>query len=105
MIAPSKRRLHVAPESRPVLARHARLKHDEARGRWVLLVPERILAPDPIAIEILQLCDGERDVNAIVDALAIKFVADREVIAADVVELLQDLADKGFVIAAREKIQ
>ncbi|MBV5271104.1 MAG: pyrroloquinoline quinone biosynthesis peptide chaperone PqqD, partial [Afipia sp.] len=59
------RRIDITEGSRPILARHARLKFDEARQVWVILVPERVLAPDEIAVEILQLCDGVRNVNQI----------------------------------------
>ena len=96
------RRLTVTEAARPKLARHARLRFDETRDRWVLLVPERVLAPDEIAIEILNLCDGVRDVAAIVETLAEKYAAPREVILTDVTALLQDLADKGFVVGAKE---
>lgn len=99
------RRMQVAEGSRPVLAQHARLRFDKTRDRWVLLVPERVLAPDEVAIEILQLCDGDRDVAGIVDLLVAKYAAAREVIAADVIELLQDLALKGFLVNAREKVR
>lgn len=96
------RRISVSETSRPVLPRHARLKFDETRQRWVILAPERVLAPDEIAVEILQLCDGARDVAAIIDALAAKYTADRAEIGRDVVAMLQDLADKGFLTEARE---
>ena len=61
------------------------------------------MAPDEIAVEVLQLCDGVRDVAAIVDQLAEKYNAEREAIATDVIAMLQDLADKGFLTEAREK--
>jgi pyrroloquinoline quinone biosynthesis protein D len=96
------RRITVSEASRPVLPRHARLKFDETRQRWVILAPERVLAPDEIAVEILQLCDGARSVTAIVDALAAKYAADRGEIGTDVIAMLQDLADKGFLTEARE---
>lgn len=96
------RRMSVSEASRPVLPRHARLKFDDTRQRWVILAPERVLAPDDIAVEILQLCDGARDVAAIIDALAAKYTADRAEIGRDVVAMLQDLADKGFLTEARE---
>jgi pyrroloquinoline quinone biosynthesis protein D len=89
--------------SRPVLPRYARLHFDKARDRWVLLVPERVLVPDETAVEILQLCDGARSIADVVDLLAEKYVADREAIAGDVIAMLQDLADKGFVIDAGEE--
>ncbi|MGX7741895.1 pyrroloquinoline quinone biosynthesis peptide chaperone PqqD [Rhodopseudomonas parapalustris] len=96
------RRISVSETSRPVLPRHARLKFDETRQRWVILAPERVLAPDEIAVEILQLCDGARDVVAIIDALAAKYAAGRAEIGRDVIAMLQDLADKGFLTEARE---
>ncbi|QND70064.1 pyrroloquinoline quinone biosynthesis peptide chaperone PqqD [Tardiphaga robiniae] len=99
----SNRRISVSEASKPVLARHARLKFDETRQRWVILAPERVLAPDDIAVEILQLCDGERNVADIIDLLVTKYAAPRDDIGTDVVAMLQDLADKGFLTQAREK--
>jgi pyrroloquinoline quinone biosynthesis protein D len=103
MAALRSRNISVNEASRPVLPRHARLKFDETRQRWVILAPERVLAPDEIAVEVLQLCDGVRSVAAIIDQLAEKYTADRAAISIDVVAMLQDLADKGFITEAREK--
>ena len=97
------RNISVSEASRAILPRHARLKFDETRKVWVILAPERVLAPDEIAVEVLQLCDGERRVAEIVDLLAAKYAAPRDAIAADVIAMLQDLADKGFLAEAREK--
>jgi pyrroloquinoline quinone biosynthesis protein D len=99
----SNRRISVSEASKPVLPRHAKLKFDETRQRWVILAPERVLAPDDIAVEILQLCDGERNVADIIDLLVAKYAAPRDDIGTDVVAMLQDLADKGFLTQAREK--
>jgi pyrroloquinoline quinone biosynthesis protein D len=97
------RNISVSEASRPVLPRHARLKFDATRQVWVILAPERVLAPDAIAVEVLQLCDGVRSVAQMVDQLAAKYAADRDAISTDVVAMLQDLADKGFLTEAREK--
>jgi pyrroloquinoline quinone biosynthesis protein D len=97
------RNITVSEASRPVLPRHAKLKFDATRQVWVILAPERVLAPDEIAVEVLQLCDGVRTVEAMVDLLAEKYAADRAAISTDVVAMLQDLADKGFLTEAREK--
>jgi pyrroloquinoline quinone biosynthesis protein D len=97
------RNISVTEASRPVLPRHARLKFDETRQRWVILAPERVLAPDDIAVEVLQLCDGVRSVEAMIDLLAEKYAADRAAISTDVVAMLQELADKRFLTEAREK--
>lgn len=96
------RRIDITEQSRPVLARHAKLKFDESRQVWVILVPERVLAPDEIAVEILQLCDGVRNVDQIIDVLAAKYAADRAMIGADVIAMLRDLADKGFLAEAQD---
>ena len=97
------RNISVSEASRPKLPRHAKLKFDETRQVWVILAPERVLAPDEIAVEVLQLCDGVRSVADMVDQLAAKYAADREAILTDVIAMLQDLADKGFLTEAREK--
>jgi pyrroloquinoline quinone biosynthesis protein D len=97
------RNISVSEASRPVLPRHAKLKYDETRQVWVILAPERVLAPDEIAVEVLQLCNGERNVGDLADQLAAKYAAPREAILADVIVMLQDLADKGFLTEAREK--
>jgi pyrroloquinoline quinone biosynthesis protein D len=89
----------VAGESRLSFAPHVKFRHDETRGRWVVLAPERLLLPDEPAVEILKLIDGARSVDALLDALAEKFAAPRAVIAGDVLPLLQDLVDKGVLAA------
>jgi len=97
------RNISVSETTRPVLPRHAKLKFDETRQVWVILAPERVLAPDEIAVEVLQLCDGVRNVATMVDALAEKYAAPREAILTDVTAMLQDIADKGFLTEVREK--
>ena len=99
----SGRNSSVSEASRPILPRHTRLKFDETRQVWVILAPERVLAPDEIAVEVLQLCDGVRSVADMVDRLAAKYAAERNAIATDVIAMLQDLADKGFLTEARER--
>ncbi len=79
----------------PRFARGVRLHEDKARGRWVVMAPERMFVPDETALEVLRLVDGARDVEAILDALAAKFDAPREEIAADVRPMLDDLVAKG----------
>src|SRR6201987_5154852 len=98
----SPRNISVSEQSRPKLPRHAKLKFDETRKVWVILAPERVLAPDEIAVEVLQLCDGVRSVAEMVDQLAEKYAGPRAAIATDVIAMLQDLADKGFLTEARD---
>ena len=83
--------------SLPRLPRHVKLRFDQRRNRWIVLAPERVLMPDEIAVEILKRCDGKTSVSAIVATLAAAYEAPTEEIGKDVAEMLQDLADKGFV--------
>ena len=71
-----------------------RLKKDEARGRHVLLGPERALVMDQIGIAILGEVDGVKTVRQMIGALAQTYSADLSVIGADVAVFLAELAEK-----------
>jgi pyrroloquinoline quinone biosynthesis protein D len=79
---------------RPRLAPGVRLHFDSTRSAWVLLGPERVIEAEGPAHEILKRCDGTRTVGAIVDELAALYTADRAEIAADVNDMLIELATK-----------
>ena len=81
----------------PAFNRGFRLRHDEVRGAWVVLAPERLFMLDGPAVEVLKLVDGIRTVPEIVDELASKFAAPRDAIASDVDTMLRDLSDKGAI--------
>ena len=83
----------------PRLPRGVKLREDKARGRWVVMAPERMFVPDETALEVLKLVDGARSVDAIVDELAARFAAPRDEIFGDVAEMLRDLMDKGKLAA------
>ena len=83
----------------PRFAPGVRLHHDQARARWVVMAPERMFVPDDIALEVLRLIDGTRDETAIVGLLAEKFAAPVPVIAGDVRTMLDDLVNRGAVLA------
>jgi pyrroloquinoline quinone biosynthesis protein D len=83
----------------PRFAPGVRLHHDKARARWVVMAPERMFIPDETALEVLQLVDGARDLDAIIDALVAKFEAPRDVIAADVHAMVEDLTNRGALQA------
>lgn len=84
----------VLSDAKPRLPRGVRLRRDEVRNQWLLLAPERVLHPDPIAVAVLERCDGARTVSEIVDDLATAYAAPREIIETDVKKMLADLADK-----------
>jgi pyrroloquinoline quinone biosynthesis protein D len=81
----------------PRFRRGVKFRFDAVRQCWVLLAPEKLFMPDEIAVEILKLVDGERSLDAIVDDLAARFDAPRDLIATDVAAALQDLAVRGAV--------
>ena len=66
------------------------------------IIEERVLVPDDISVAVVQLCDGVRSIIDIVAVLAAKFAAPPELIQTDCLALLQDLADKGFLLAITE---
>ena len=84
-------------ETVPRLVRGVRLTEDKARNRWVIQAPERLFVPDETALHVLRLVDGARTLDGIVDELALRFEAPRDVIAHDVGELLADLIERKVV--------
>lgn len=83
----------------PKLPRHAKLRFDEARKKWIINAPERVFELDEIAAEVMQLVNGESSIIDIVDILVKKFEgASKEVVKKDVLSMLQPLAEKGFIV-------
>jgi coenzyme PQQ biosynthesis protein PqqD len=78
----------VSADSRPQLARKARLRTDRISGETLLLYPEHGLVLNPSAAAILRLCDG-RSVRDIAAELAAPLD--------DVLEFLTTLSDRGLV--------
>ena len=97
-VAPRTRTI-IDKATRPVMPAHVKLRHDAGRGRWIILAPERVFEPDETAVAVLKLCDGSRSVADIAGVLANEYNAPIEEISADIVAMLQDLADKGVVKA------
>jgi pyrroloquinoline quinone biosynthesis protein D len=87
-------------ECRLKLPRHIKLRHDPGRGRWIILAPERVFNPDETAVEVLKLCDGQRSVRDIAEILSQQYQAPLEVVTTDIVDMLQDLTDKGVLTRA-----
>ena len=78
----------VSADSRPQIARKARLRTDRVSGETLLLYPEHGLVLNPSAAAILRLCDG-RSVRDIAAELAAPLD--------DVLEFLTTLSDRGLV--------
>jgi pyrroloquinoline quinone biosynthesis protein D len=78
----------LSADSRPQLARKARLRTDRLTGETVLLYPEHGLVLNASAAAILRLCDG-RSAGDIAGELGAPL--------ADVLEFLATLSDRGLV--------
>jgi len=78
----------LSADSRPQLARKARLRTDRVSGETLLLYPEHGLVLNPSAAAILRLCDGRsiRDIAA-------ELTAPLD----DVLEFLAAMSDRGLV--------
>ena len=84
--------------SKPALAAHVRLRFDKARETWTLQAPERSFMLDETAHAIIVRCDGEAELEAIIEDLRKAFGdPPRDAVEADVLGLVQDLADKGVI--------
>jgi len=82
----------------PKIARRARVKWDEPESRWMLLYPERGLALNDTAAEVVKLCDGTRSVDEIIAALAQSTRRGSVVeIERDVKEFLARLVEKNLI--------
>jgi pyrroloquinoline quinone biosynthesis protein E len=86
---------------KPRLSRGVRMRPDPRDGTPVLLSPERGLRLSATAAAILELCDGEREVEAIALELATRYgallPADRARIERDVLRLLTEMRGRGLV--------
>jgi len=84
--------------SRPRLAAHRRLRFDKIRESWTIQAPERAFLLDESAHAIVLRCNGETTIAAIVDDLCKAFAgAPRDVVATDVLKLVQDFLDGGVM--------
>ncbi len=93
----ARRPIVIAPASVPRFPRGTRFRFDATRQAWVILAPERVMLPDEIAVEVLKRVDGVRSVEALATELAGQFGAPREEVLADVLAMLQELADDGVL--------
>ena len=95
------RRPRVSPlssDSRPTLAKKARLRWDRQSSRYMLLYPERGLVLNGTAADVVQLCTGELSVGAIVERLSAKYASkERETVEREVLTFLAHMAERGLI--------
>ena len=78
----------------PRLWRLARLNFDTVRQQHVLLYPEGAVLLNPTGAAILELCDGQRSIQAIAQILGERYNCD---VIDDVTEYLSQLAERELV--------
>jgi pyrroloquinoline quinone biosynthesis protein D len=84
----------LTPSSVPAIWRLARVDFDQVRQQHVLLYPEGAVLLNETGAAILELCDGQRSVQAIADLLQARYNCD---VVQDVTEYLNALADKELI--------
>jgi len=82
--------------AKPKLARLFRMQWEEAQGAYVLLYPEGMVKLNQSAGEILKRCDGERDVQAIIDDIEQTFNATG--LEKDVTGFLEIATERGWIV-------
>ena len=84
--------------TRPRLVTGARLRYDEVREEHVLLVPEGVVRLNPTAAAVLELCDGERSLEEIINSLSARY--DGTGLRDDVEGLVDGMTQRGLVVDA-----
>jgi pyrroloquinoline quinone biosynthesis protein D len=84
---------------RPRLATKAKLRLDPKTGKHVLLYPEKGLLLNATGTAILQQCNGEQTLSAIVTALAAQFHTEPTRLEPEVLAFVQGLLDRGLLQA------
>ena len=82
--------------TKPKLARLFRMQWEEAQGAYVLLYPEGMVKLNQSAGEILKRCDGERDVQAIIDDIEQTFNATG--LEKDVTGFIEIATERGWIV-------
>jgi pyrroloquinoline quinone biosynthesis protein D len=82
--------------AKPKLARLFRMQWEEAQGAYVLLYPEGMVKLNQSAGEILKRCDGERDVQAIIDDIEQTFNATG--LEKDVTGFIEIATERGWIV-------
>ena len=81
---------------RLALPHGSRLHRCALRGRWTLLVPERVLFPCPITTDVLQRLDSGT-LGQIAERMAEDYEAPADVVLTDIAEILTELVENGHV--------
>lgn len=85
----------ISPSAKISFSPLHRLQWEESQQRFVILYPEGMVELNGPAAEILQLCDGSRDIDSIVDELETKF--EMSGLRPDIEDLLEAALKNGWI--------
>ena len=89
----------MSPVQRPRFGKGVKLRR-ESDGTAMLLIPEGALLLNDSAAAALELVDGRRSVDEIVDAVVERFDVERAQAHADVCELIDRLSERRLIESA-----
>ena len=91
----------ISPDFKPRLASKARLRYDRHADRHMLLYPEKGLALNPTATEIVKLITGELTVREIISNLTARYEgAPADKLEQEVYGFLEALRTRGLLEGA-----
>lgn len=85
------------------LSGDVRFRRFDDRGIVVRQRAAEVLVVNEVAVRILELVDGRRTANDLVEALMVEFDADRTTLEADVPRFLEELLAAGLIERAQER--
>jgi pyrroloquinoline quinone biosynthesis protein D len=91
--------MSLSPHAIPRLAPHYVFRWEESQAAWLLLYPEGLVKLNGSASEILQRCDGQRDVAAIVADVQLAFPGPSGEVEQGTLAFLEVACDKGWLRA------
>lgn len=89
----------VALTERPRLRSPGRMRYDKARQSELLLLPERVVELNEAAGAILRLCDGQRTIAEVIEALETAY--GQTGLGGDIVEFIASASERGWLELCR----
>lgn len=87
----------IKPETVLKISLKFRLQWEESQQKYVLLYAEGMVQLNESAAEILQLCDGQRSVQDIINTLQAKF--NDKNLQSDILIFLTEAFEKGWIVS------
>ena len=87
----------LSTESRPRLARKARLRFDRKTDRYLLLYPEKGMVLNATGADVLHLCTGDHTVATIIERLSEKYAQAAPAVEREVFDFLRAMEARGLV--------